>query len=221
MADEKTKQKIEQKNVDVKVENTKVKEAKTIEAPLNKEPEKIIQDSKKETESKAVEPKKEATKAVKKTEAIVKGNNLHASMKQCMYICSFIKRKSIDEAIKMLEDVIKMKRAVPFKGEIPHRSEPGIMSGRYPINASKLFIPILKNLKGNILVNQMDLDNTRIYFASSNYASRPSKRGGGRFKRTNVILKAKELSTPQGGASQQGEKARSKRGEREHKEAKK
>jgi large subunit ribosomal protein L22 len=175
MADEKTKPKIEPKKEEAKAE-VKADEIKT--------------------ETKAAEVKKEekvSTKLVKKTEAIVKGNNLHASMKQCMYICSFIKGKSIDEAIKMLEDVIKMKRAVPFKGEIPHRSEPGIMSGRYPINASKLFIPILKNLKGNLLVNQMELDNAKIYFASSNYASRPSKRGGGRFKRTNVILKAKEV----------------------------
>ena len=68
------------------------------------------------------------------------------------------------------------------------------MSGRYPINASKLFIPILKSLRGNILVNQMDLDKARIYFASASWASRPSKRGGGRFKRTNVVLKSREIT---------------------------
>ena len=43
----------------------------------------------------------------------------------------------------------------------------------------------------------MDLDKARITFASSSFASRPSKRGGGRFKRANVILKAKELGNMQ------------------------
>jgi len=143
-----------------------------------------------------VEEKKEAKKEVKiikKEEAIAKGSNLHASMRQCMYICKFIKGKSIDEAIKDLQDVILYKKIVPFKGEIPHRKGK-IMSGRYPINVSKLFIPILKTLKGNVLVNQMDLDKTRIYFGSACYASRPSKKGGGRFKRANLVLKAKEAA---------------------------
>jgi ribosomal protein L22 len=164
---EQIKPKTEAKKAEAKVEETKVE---------TKKEEKVV------------------PKISKKDEAVTKGNNIHASMKQCMYICSFIKGKSIDEAIKMLEDVIKMKRAVPFKGEIPHRSEPGMMSGRYPINASKIFIPMLKTLKGNVLTNQMDLDKCKIYFASSTWASRPSKRGGGRFKRTNVILKAKEVT---------------------------
>ncbi|MEM4259469.1 MAG: uL22 family ribosomal protein [Candidatus Pacearchaeota archaeon] len=155
---------------------------------------KIEQEKKEQKPESKIEEKKEekpTTKLVKKTEAIARGNNFHASMKQCKYICRFIKNKLIDNAIAELEDVIKLKRAIPFKGEIPHRK--GMMSGRYPINASKLFIQLLKTLRGNSLVNQMDLDKTRIYFASATWASRPSKRGGSRFKRTNVILKAKEV----------------------------
>jgi len=157
--------KVEEKKVEVKVEN-KVEEKK--------------------------EPKKEV-KVVKKDEAITKGSNLHASMKQCMYICKFIKGKSIDDAIKDLQDVILYKKVIPFKGEIPHRKGK-IMSGRWPINSCKIFIPILKTLKGNVLVNQMDLDKTRIYFGAPCYASRPSKKGGGRFKRANLVLKAKEMA---------------------------
>lgn len=181
MADEKIKQKVEVKKDDVKVEKAKVEEKVEPKAADAK------------VEEKKTETKKEAPKITKKDEAVARGNDLHVSKKQCMYICSFIKGKSIDEAIAMLGDVIKMKRAVPFKGEIPHRSEPGIMSGRYPINASKLFISILKTLKGNVLANQMDLDKSKIYFASAMWAGRPSKRGGGRFKRANVVLKVKEV----------------------------
>ncbi|MEK6892966.1 MAG: hypothetical protein AABX07_02075 [Nanoarchaeota archaeon] len=145
------------------------------------------------TEEKEKKPK-EAVK-VKKEEAIAKGLNLHASKKHCMYICSFIKNKSIDWAILELQKVIQLKRPIPFKGEIPHRSYPGMMSGRYPVSASKQFINILKALKGNVIANGMELEKTRIYFGSANWASRPQKRGGARFKRTHVLLKAKEFNS--------------------------
>jgi len=36
-----------------------------------------------------------------------------------------------------------MKKAVPMKGEIPHRK--GIGTGRYPVKASAFFIKLLKN----------------------------------------------------------------------------
>lgn len=130
----------------------------------------------------------------KKEEAIAKGLNLHASKKHCMYISSFIKNKPIDLALAELEKVIAIKRPIPFKGEIPHRSYPGMMSGRYPVNASKQFIYLLKALKGNAIANGLELEKTRISFASANWASRPQKRGGMRFKRTHVVLKAREFS---------------------------
>ncbi len=131
---------------------------------------------------------------VKKEEAVAQGLNLHASKKHCMYICSFIKNKSIDQAMHDLQDVIKFKKVVPFKGEIPHRSAPGIMSGRYPVKASQQIINILKGLRGNVITNGLDIDKTRIYWASASWASRPQKRGGMRFKRAHVVLKAKEIA---------------------------
>ena len=139
------------------------------------------------------ESKKESLKQTKekKEEAVERGLSLYVSKKQCMYICRFIKNKSIDKAILDLEQVIKLKRAIPFKGEIPHRK--GMMSGRYPVKASKLFINLLKGLKGNISVNNLDLDKTVIYFASANWASRPLRREGRKAKRTSVTLKAREI----------------------------
>ena len=81
---------------------------------------------------------------------------------------------------------------IPFKGEIPHRSYPGMMSGRYPVNASKQFIYLLKALRGNVITNGLELEKTKIAEATANWASRPQKRGGARFKRTHVLLKARE-----------------------------
>jgi large subunit ribosomal protein L22 len=110
-----------------------------------------------------------------------------------MYICSYIKGKKIDSAIVDLEDVQGFKKAVPFKGEIPHRKGKGMMSGRYPIKAAALFVNILKSLKGNSIVNGLELENTVISSASSNWSSRPARRGNRQGKRTNVILEAREI----------------------------
>jgi len=119
---------------------------------------------------------------------------LSISKKHSMYICSFIKNKSVESAIADLEQVLKFKKAVPYKGEIPHRH--GMMSGRYPINASKAFISVLKGLKGNIVVSGLAPDKARITFASASWASRPQRKGGARFKRTHVVIKAREVTLP-------------------------
>ena len=166
----------------------------------DKEETKQLNDFKKKAEGK-VEEKKEEKKAKekpkeeipKKEEAIAKANSMRASKKHCMYLCDFIRNKKIDPAIADLEQVIKMKKAVPFRGEIPHRKGKGIMSGRYPVKAAGLFISLLKALKGNTIVNGLDLDKAIICHASASWDARPLRRGSVQTKRTNVILKAKEV----------------------------
>jgi large subunit ribosomal protein L22 len=148
----------------------------------------------KESKSEDKKEKKPEVKIVKtkKEEAVASGQSLHLSKKHAIYICNFIKDKSIDQSINELQQVIAMKRAIPFKGEIPHRK--GMMSGRYPVAASKIFISLLKGLKGNVLDNQMDLDKTKIYYCSANWAFRPARSGGRMAKRSHVTLKAKEFN---------------------------
>jgi ribosomal protein L22 len=164
------------------------------EDPSHNKDKKEIKEDKKETK----DSKKDTKPKVKKYEAVVNGQSLHISKKQGVYICSFIKNKPIDKAISDLNDVINFKQAVPFKGQIPHRRTLA-GSGRYPIKASKLFINLLKGLKGNVIVNGMELDNTKIAIASASWAARPmrSKRREG--KRTHIILKAREFSKVNGG----------------------
>ncbi|MDP1695363.1 MAG: hypothetical protein Q8L29_00415 [archaeon] len=139
------------------------------------------------------EPKKAQPLRVKKEEAIARGLSLPISKKSSMYICNFIRNKTIDGAMAELQEVIKFKRAIPFRGEIPHRKGKGMMSGRYPIKASKHFINLLKALKGNVIANGMDLDKSRIVICSANFASRPQMKGGARFKRAHITLIAKEI----------------------------
>jgi len=189
------KKKQEEKKVEEKKEAKIVETKEKQVASVTKEASEDIipKEEKKEAKQETKKEKKKEKPSIKKEEAIALGRNLHISKKHGIYICSFIKKKKIDDAINDLDAVKKFKKAVPFKGEIPHRKGKGIMSGRYPVKGAGLFISVLKGLKGNVIVNGLDLDKTRIYYASANWGSRPmrSKRREG--KRTNVILKAKEM----------------------------
>ncbi len=82
------------------------------------------------------------------------------------------------------------KKAVPMKGEIPHRKGK-IMSGRFPKKSAEHFIKLLKSLNANANLNE--LNNPVISEAVSNIAQRPyGKHGRVRKKRTHVKLVAKE-----------------------------
>ncbi|MBM3233848.1 hypothetical protein FJZ19_02010 [Candidatus Pacearchaeota archaeon] len=169
------------------------KEAKTeekkIEEPINKETPKVEEKSEIKSEEKTKKEEKKQ-EIVKKEKAVVNGKDLPISKKHSMAICDLIRGKNPEEMIPELELIMKMKKPLKMRGEIPHRHGK-IMSGRYPVNASKVFINLLKNLQANSQVN--GIENPIITLAIANDASRPFRRGGReRFKRTNVYLEAKE-----------------------------
>lgn len=134
-------------------------------------------------------PTNEEKKIVKKDHAIVRGLDLPISVKNAIYTCEYIKGKKIDEAIHMLEEVLKKKAVLPMRGEIPHRKN-GIV-GRWPEKSTKVFIKLLKSLNAN--AQMAGIENAYIHEGISNLASRPHKRGGSqRFKRSHVLLTARE-----------------------------
>ena len=123
--------------------------------------------------------------------ATVRGNDMNVSLKHSIAICDFIKRKTIERAIKDLNAVIKMDWAVPMKGEIPHRRGK-ITSGRYPIKASKVFIKLIKSLEANANAKGLDTKTIKL-FAKADKAprpSRPGKYGGRHFKRAHILITA-------------------------------
>lgn len=90
------------------------------------------------------------------------------SPKHAREIAVAIKGMSIEKARDYLQDVIARRRAVPFrryKNEVGHRSDPGVMSGRYPQKAAKEFIKTLDNLEANAEYKGMDLDRLKIISA--------------------------------------------------------
>ena len=67
--------------------------------------------------------------------AKVNGMSLNISTKQSIEICSFIRNKDLQKAKKILNDVISLKRSVPFRrfnDGVGHK-EKG--PGRYPIHS--------------------------------------------------------------------------------------
>ena len=140
------------------------------------------------------EEKKEIKKAeqpkVKKSEAVVKGISLPLSTKTSRDICKFIKGKNIQKAIAELGQIAIKKKALPMKGELPHRKGK-IMSGGYPKKASEYFIGLLKSLQGN--ANANGLSEPIITEAFANIASRPyGGHGRVRKKRSHGIIKARQ-----------------------------
>jgi large subunit ribosomal protein L22 len=183
MARTKEKTTIEEKKV-VNV-NSDVEEKKNKSVDEKKVEEKKTEETKKSEDSKKADKK---SPKIQRNDASVYGRDLAIGKKHAVAICNFIRNKNIDVAIELLEDVVKYKRAVPMRGEIPHRKG-RIMSGRYPIKAAQIYIKLLKSLKANAINGDLELEKFKIY-AMPNKAARPYKRfGQGRFKRTHVLLK--------------------------------
>jgi ribosomal protein L22 len=163
------------------------------EETKNKTEEKTHEHKHEEVKTEASEEKKIDKKNVKptkkKTEAVVNAQSLPISTKQAMAICKFIRGKKIPPMITYLEDVVAMRKAVPMKGEVPHKKG-NIMSGKYPVKAAGIFIKLLKNLTAN--ANVAGINNPTISEAIANIASRPyGKFGAVRKKRTHVKLVAR------------------------------
>ena len=87
------------------------------------------------------------------------------SHKHAREVAVAINGLSIEKARDFLQAVINKERAVAFrrfKNQVGHRSDPGMMSGRYPQKTAKEFIKVLDNLESNAEYKGMDLDRLRI-----------------------------------------------------------
>ena len=91
------------------------------------------------------------------------------SHKHAREVAVAINGLSIEKARDFLQAVINKDRAVAFrrfKNQVGHRSDPGMMSGRYPQKTAKEFIKVLDNLESNAEYKGMDLDRLKIINAT-------------------------------------------------------
>lgn len=91
------------------------------------------------------------------------------SHKHAREVAVAIKGLSIERARDYLQAVVNKERAIAFKrfnNQVGHRSDPGMMSGRYPQKTVKEFIKVLDNLESNAEYKGMDLDRLKIVNAT-------------------------------------------------------
>ena len=121
------------------------------------------------------------------------------SHKHAREIAVQLKGLSIEKARDYLQNVVNKQRAVPFrryKTQVGHRSDPGVMAGRYPEKSATEFIKLLDNLESNAEYKGMDLDRLKIVNATVHKGvliKRFTPRAMGRATPKNNVLTHVEL----------------------------
>ena len=91
------------------------------------------------------------------------------SHKHAREIAVAIKGLSLEKARDYLLSVVELKRSIPFrryKNQVGHKSDPGVMSGRYPQKAATEILKLLDNLESNAEYKGIDLDRLKIINAT-------------------------------------------------------
>ena len=110
-----------------------------------------------------------------------------------------IKGLTLEKARDYMLSVVAKERAIPFgrfKNQVGHRSDPGMMSGRYPEKTAGEFLKLLDNLESNAEYKGMDMDRLKIINATSHKGvaiKRFIPRAQGRATDKNDILTHVEL----------------------------
>jgi large subunit ribosomal protein L22 len=105
--------------------------------------------------------------------AKAKANEINMSPKHSIEIATFIRHQRVNDAIAYLNDVVGLKKAIPFRRfnrNVAHkRGLPGNWdAGRYPVKASKAYIRVLESVKKNAEYIGLDADNLEIIHVSAN-----------------------------------------------------
>ncbi len=111
----------------------------------------------------------------------VYGRNLPISRKKSVEIARFIKYLPLEKAKQYLQEVIELKRPVPFrryKRDIPHRKElQGYVIGRYPVKPAKYFLKLLHSLEKNAEYKGLDKSKLIIIHAAAHKGTTMYKPG--------------------------------------------
>lgn len=98
------------------------------------------------------------------------GGEFHCSPKHSQNVMRAIKGMKIGDAKQLLEDVIALKRPIPFKTHITsvsHRKGKGMGPGAYPQKASRYALEVLKNAENNAEYKGLDTESMVITHASA------------------------------------------------------
>lgn len=127
------------------------------------------------------------------------GRALPVSFKQSVEICRFIKNKNVNDAKKMLQNVIDKNLAIPFKRyniDLGHKKKTG--PARYPKKASKHFIKLIEGVEANAQFKGLNTANLVIAHVSAHKASKAwhfGRKPRRKMKRTNIEIVVEEKKT--------------------------
>ncbi len=130
------------------------------------------------------------------------GRDINISPKNAVIVCEKIKGMKIQKAITLLDEVVVMKKAIPFRRftkSIGHRKGMGKNAiAKYPRRAAFEIIKVLKNLEKNAEYKGLNAEKMKIINATTlKGISRVKRKPRGRYQRrvtqlVNVQITAKE-----------------------------
>ncbi|HDI31796.1 MAG TPA: 50S ribosomal protein L22 [Thermofilum sp.] len=122
--------------------------------------------------------------------AIASGRDLRISYKSAVEIVNTIRGKSIEEAKRILEDVIEMRRPIPFRrfhGKVGHKR--GMGAGRYPVKAAKAILKVLESAEANAEFKGLDTSKLWIVHAAAHKGMKVKKYKPRAFGRSTPFFK--------------------------------
>ena len=121
--------------------------------------------------------------------------NLPISIKHSVEISRYLRYKDTSFAKEFLQNVMELKKAVPFKRftkDMGHKA--GMSAGRFPEKAAQQFLILIKSAEANAQQKGLNVSNLKIVKLLANKASIPFT--GGRQqrskKRTHLEVTVKE-----------------------------
>ena len=121
------------------------------------------------------------------------GRSLPISFKDSVNVCSAIRGMLVEKALRYLEDVIKLKRPIPYKRyrrDMAHRK--GIGPGRFPRKECKYIKEVLENAIANAKAKGMDSSKLYISKIIANRAVSKEKVKRGFSKGTHIYIEVAE-----------------------------
>jgi len=133
------------------------------------------------------------------------GRDLKISPKAAREICGAIRKMKLEEARRLLQDVVDKKRPIPYrrhKKKVSHKAGiEGWYAGRYPVKAALEIMKVLNGLEANAEDRGLYVERLKIVHATAQrarkikrYVSRAFGRSTPKFnRRCHVELVVKEI----------------------------
>lgn len=135
------------------------------------------------------------TAEIKENMSKAVGVGLPISSKISREVCAKIRGMKLDKAKILLENVVELKKAVPYKcynRDTPHQTSTG--PGRFPVKASEHILQILKSAEANAQFKGLSINNLFIKHISAQKGPKTIRYGRrhNKAKRTNVEVVLEE-----------------------------